>query len=68
VVVAVSRSDTTLNRVPGLIPIEVVDGKVNALALTIANGITLVAMDAMACGGPCMLSMSTDYLDIIGDG
>lgn len=95
---------TTLNGVPGLEPINVVDGKVDALAWTTVNGISpsqvihlgavanadmprvlreadvgvfpnraeagtnLVAMEAMACGVPCMLSMNTGHLDIIGDG
>ena len=32
------------------------------------GGTNLVAMEAMACGVPCMLSMNTGHLDIVGDG
>ena len=32
------------------------------------GGTNLVAMEAMACGVPCMVSMNTGHLDIVGDG
>ncbi len=32
------------------------------------GGTNLVAMEAMACGVPCMLSMNTGHLDLVGDG
>ena len=32
------------------------------------SGTNLVAMEAMACGVPCILSMNTGHLDLIGDG
>ncbi|WP_158747755.1 glycosyltransferase family 4 protein [Acidisphaera sp. L21] len=95
---------TTLNHNASLAPISLVDGKVDALGWTVANGIpaaqvlhlgrvanadmprilreadvglfpnraeggtNLVAMEAMACGVPCMLSMNTGHLDLVGDG
>ena len=95
---------TTLNGIPGLAPVELINGQVDAMAWTTANavpasqvihlgpvanadmprilreadvglfsnraeaGTNLVAMEAMACGIPCMLSMNTGHLDIIGDG
>ena len=32
------------------------------------SGTNLVAMEAMACGLPCVLSMNTGHLDLVGDG
>jgi glycosyltransferase involved in cell wall biosynthesis len=32
------------------------------------GGTNLVAMETMACGVPCMLSMNTGHLDLVGDG
>ncbi len=32
------------------------------------SGTNLVAMEAMACGVPCVLSMNTGHLDLVGDG
>ena len=32
------------------------------------GGTNLVAMEAMACGVPCILSMNTGHLDLVGDG
>ncbi len=32
------------------------------------GGTNLVAMEAMACGVPCMLSLNTGHLDLVGDG
>ncbi len=44
------------------------DADVAVFANRCEGGTNLVAMEAMACGLPCVISANTGHLDIIGDG